>query len=211
MSEAEQLAAGAERGVSEREKDGKKLKVVRLSRSYSTSVEDLWDALTNKERIPRWFLPVEGELKVGGKYQLTGNAGGTITACRPPEFFSATWEYGPAVTWIEVSLAAEGGGARVTLEHLAEEEEHWKKYGPGAVGIGWDLGLMGLGKHLSTGASLKAEDENSWVMTQEGRRFVELASEAWTAADIASGRPAAEAYKAGARTTAFYTGQPEPA
>jgi uncharacterized protein YndB with AHSA1/START domain len=211
MDDAEKLAAEAERGVSERMKDGKKLKVVRIARTYPTSIEDAWDALTNKERIPRWFLPVEGDLKVGGKYQLTGNAGGTITACTPPKFFAATWEYGPAVTFVEVTIAKDGDGARVTLEHLAEEEEHWKKYGPGAVGIGWDLGMMGLGKHLSTGGSLKADEENAWVMTPDGRRFVELASEAWTAADVASGRKAEDARKAGARTTAFYTGQPEPA
>lgn len=211
MPDAEKLVAEAERGVSARIRDGKKLKVVRIARTYPTSVEDAWDALTNKERIPRWFLPIAGDLKIGGKYQFTGNAGGTITACTPPSFFAATWEYGPAVTFVEVTIAKDGDGARVVLEHLAEEEEHWKKYGPGAVGIGWDLGMMGLGKHVATGASLKADEENAWVMTEDGRRFVELASEAWTQADIATGRPEEEARKAGARTTAFYTGQPEPA
>ncbi|MEX0860310.1 MAG: SRPBCC domain-containing protein [Cucumibacter sp.] len=210
MTDVDELAGAAERAVTERLKDGKRLKVVRIARTYPTSVADAWDALTNRERIPRWFLPIAGDLKVGGKYQLTGNAGGTITDCTPPKFFAATWEYGPAITWIEVSIAKDGNGARVTLEHLAEEEEHWKKYGPGAVGIGWDLGFLGLGKHLTTGGSLNAEEENAWVMTPEGRRFVELASDAWTAADIGSGRPEADARKAGARTTAFYTGQPEP-
>ena len=67
-----------------------------LTRLYDTSVDDLWDALTSKERIPRWFLPVEGDLKLGGRYQLKGNAGGTITACTPPNHFAATWEFGGA-------------------------------------------------------------------------------------------------------------------
>jgi len=42
------------------EKDGKPASTVTLTRLYDTGVDDLWDALTNKERIPRWFLPVEG-------------------------------------------------------------------------------------------------------------------------------------------------------
>ena len=71
------------RSVRNFEKDGKAASAVTLSRRYDTSVDDLWDALTSKERIPRWFLPVEGDLQLGGKYQLKGNAGGTITACTP--------------------------------------------------------------------------------------------------------------------------------
>ena len=39
--------------------------------------------------------------------------------------------------------------ARVELEHIAHVEEHWEQFGPGAVGIGWDLGLVGLAIHLS--------------------------------------------------------------
>jgi uncharacterized protein YndB with AHSA1/START domain len=56
---------------------------------------------TNPERIPRWFLPVSGELKEGGRYQLEGNAGGTITRCDPPHGFDATWEMGSDMSWIE--------------------------------------------------------------------------------------------------------------
>ncbi|AXB46535.1 SRPBCC domain-containing protein [Amycolatopsis albispora] len=54
------------------------VRALRLTRTYDAEVEDVWDALTNEERIPRWFLPITGELKVGGKYQLEGNAGGEI-------------------------------------------------------------------------------------------------------------------------------------
>lgn len=69
-------------------------RTVTLSRTYQASVADLWDACTNPERIPRWFLPVSGELRLGGRYQLDGNAGGTIERCDPPNGFAATWEYG---------------------------------------------------------------------------------------------------------------------
>ena len=101
------------RAVRNFEKDGKPASAVTLTRLYDTSVDDLWDALTSRERIPRWFLPVEGDLQLGGKYQLKGNAGGTITACAPPRHFAATWEFGGATSWIDVALAAERDKARL--------------------------------------------------------------------------------------------------
>ena len=70
------------------------VRVVTVSRSYPAELADVWDACTNPERIPRWFLPVRGELKEGGRYELEGNAGGTITHCDPPHGFDATWEMG---------------------------------------------------------------------------------------------------------------------
>src|SRR5882757_5572460 len=50
------------RSVRNFEKDGKPASAVTLTRLYDTGVDDLWEALTSKERIPRWFLPVEGDL-----------------------------------------------------------------------------------------------------------------------------------------------------
>ena len=73
-------------------------------RSYGTTVEDLWDAVTNRERIPRWFLPVSGELQPGGRYQLEGNAGGVIMACEQLSHFTLTWEFGEDVSWMEGAL-----------------------------------------------------------------------------------------------------------
>ena len=31
---------------------------------------DLWEALTSAERIPRWFAPVSGDLRLGGRFQV---------------------------------------------------------------------------------------------------------------------------------------------
>ncbi len=59
-------------------------RTVTLSRRYDAALEEVWDACTNPERIPRWFLPVSGDLRLGGHYQLQCNAGGTIERCDPP-------------------------------------------------------------------------------------------------------------------------------
>jgi Activator of Hsp90 ATPase homolog 1-like protein len=50
-------------------------KVVALERTYPAQPEDVWDAITTPERVARWFLPVTGDLRLGGTYQLEGNAG----------------------------------------------------------------------------------------------------------------------------------------
>ena len=69
---------------------------VRLQREYNAPIDDVWDALTNPERIGRWFLPISGDFRLGGRYQFEGNAGGRIVACEQPHRLYVTWEYGPA-------------------------------------------------------------------------------------------------------------------
>ena len=63
------------RSVRNFEKDGKPASAVTLTRLYDTSVDDLWDALTSKERIARWFLPVEGDLAAWREVPAQGQCG----------------------------------------------------------------------------------------------------------------------------------------
>jgi uncharacterized protein YndB with AHSA1/START domain len=181
-----------------------------ISQDYAASVEDVWDACTNPERIPRWFLPVTGDLRLHGRYQLEGNAGGTIERCDPPKGFSATWEFGGQLSWIEVRLASEGEGrTRFELEHIAHvDDEMWDQFGPGAVGVGWDLGLIGLTLHLASGDAVDPEQVAAWTASDDGRAFVTLSSERWREANIAAGADAAAAGDAAERTTAAYTAAP---
>ena len=176
-----------------------------VSRVYDTPPDDLWDACTNPERIARWFLPVSGDLRPGGRFQVEGNASGTIERCEPPNSVDATWEFGGQTSWIELRLTPEpDGGTRFALEHIAHvDDEIWAQFGPGAVGVGWDLTLMGLGLHLETGGS--SEGATEWAASDEGRRFMTLSSEAWRVAAVDGGLDAEWAGAAAGRTTAFYT------
>jgi hypothetical protein len=36
-------------------------------------------------------MPISGDLRVGGRYRLEGNASGTIERWDPPRSFAATW------------------------------------------------------------------------------------------------------------------------
>jgi|SRR5579883_1749824 uncharacterized protein YndB with AHSA1/START domain len=216
MIDAFQQLNAVERSVGTRVLAAGEARVVTLSQVYDTTVQDLWDACTNPARIPRWFLPISGELHVGGRYQLEGQAGGVIERCDPPHSFAATWEFGSEVSWIEVSLSAEADGrTRLQLDHIAPlNAERWAEFGPGAVGVGWEGALLGLASYLSTGAAMDPQESAAWMASDEARRFYTLSSERWGEASIAAGTDAAAARAAAARTTAFYTGsepQPSPA
>ena len=160
-----------------------------ISQVYAAPAEDVWDACTNPARIPRWFVPVSGDLRAGGRYQIQGNASGTIERCDPPESFSATWEIGGQTSWIEVSLAAEPDGrTRLEIEHIAPPGDGtWAEFGPGAVGVGWDLILMGLATHLTSGAGLNPQDSAAWMASGSGREFITLSSRYWRDANLAAG------------------------
>ena len=148
--DVEHHLGAAERSVSSLEREGQPARAVVLSRRFPTGVADLWDAVTNGQRIPRWFLPVSGRLEAGGRYQLEGNAGGVITACERPSHFALTWEFGDDGSWVDVRLSDDGNHhARLTLTHTAHLSQHWAEYGPGAVGVGWELDLVGLAIHLA--------------------------------------------------------------
>ena len=196
-----------ERSVSSLERDGQPARAVTLSRSYATTVEDLWDAVTNGERIPRWFLPISGDLEPGGLYQLEGNAGGVITTCERLSHFALTWEFGEDVSWVEVRFSDVGAGhARLTLTHTSHFSEHWGEYGPGAAGVGWELGLMGLAIHLAQPTEPKP-DEVAFATSPDGKAFITGSSERWGQAAVAAGTELDAACEAARRTTAFYTGQ----
>jgi uncharacterized protein YndB with AHSA1/START domain len=186
---------------------------IRLRRTYDAPIDDVWDALTNPERINRWFLPISGDFRIGGRYQFEGNAGGEIVSCDRPNRLHVTWVYGePAspsdISEVELRLKPSGGErTEFVLEHTAiVPEEMWNEYGPGAVGVGWDGGLLGLALHLQGGS---IDDPIAWQTSDEGREWNTRSSEAWGAAHAAAGADP-EAVERGVRnSTLFYAPPPE--
>ena len=98
---------------------------------------------------------------------------------------------------------APDGGTTLTLEHTAVvPPEMWDQFGPGAVGVGWDGALLGLGLHLDGGATL---DPEAVLASPELRAFNVASSEAWGAAlAVADGLDADDVAARVAATTAFY-------
>lgn len=192
------------------ERDGAMTRIAVARREYPTNASDLWNALTDIERIPRWFLPVTGDLTVGGRYAFEGNASGTVQSCDAPRSFTITWEMMGAPSWVTVTLAPTASGTELELVHEAHvPEEFWGVYGPGAVGIGWDGALMGLGLHLASGVAVDAELAMTLPFTDEGRAFYRTAADGWTDAAIAAGEDPDAMRAAGEGAYAFYTTAPE--
>lgn len=180
-----------------------------ISQSYPTTADDLWEACTNAERLERWFAPVSGELRLGGRYQVEGNASGEVLACDPPRSYTVTWEFAGDSSRLSVFVAEEGDRARLTLEHAHTGEagaEFWTRFGPGATGVGWDLALLGLALLLTTGQR-RPDDPEAFGRKESVRQFIRDASAQWGAASANAGTPEVDATAAANRTTAFYLGE----
>jgi uncharacterized protein YndB with AHSA1/START domain len=196
------------RTLTRREPDG--AYVVTATRTYPTAIDDLWDAITTAERIPRWFLPVSGDLRLGGRYQLKGNASGEVVRCERPRDLGLTWEMQGQVSWVNVALTESAPDVTtLRLEHIAHvPDDMWSTFGPGAVGVGWDSALLGLDQLYATNGSVNPETAMAWLASDEGKRFLTESSDAWRLASIAFGTEPEQAAQAARRTTAAYMGEP---
>jgi uncharacterized protein YndB with AHSA1/START domain len=177
---------------------------LRLSRRYAHQPDEVWSALTQPERIERWLAPVTGDLVLGGHYQVEGNAGGEITDCDPPQSFAATWEFGGHISRIVVTLSpTEDGGTLLELvHHLPSAPDHWEEFGPGAVGIGWELALMGLGLHLTDPAATRPAPEDLPDLDE----FFSASGTAWGEAAVAGGADPEWAEASARRCVSAYAG-----
>lgn len=171
---------------------------VEIRRTYDADPADVWDACTNPERVARWFSPVTGDLRPGGRYSIDGNASGAITECDPPRRLALDWEFGDhALSWVTLELNPVGDRTELVLRHRQPRTEHWATYGPGATGVGWELAVLGLAMHLAGSAKPSAEFEAS----PEARQFVRRSATLWGEAHEAAGAPVSVATKS-ARATA---------
>lgn len=194
------------------ERDGEPMKAVVATQTYADPIADVWDALTTPERLARWFAPVSGDFRLGGRFQIEGNAEGEVLTCEEPHTLAITWEFNGGVSWVDVVLAEVDGGTRLTLTHTAPPiPGFWDTYGPGAVGIGWDLALLGLALHLpDPERDTRAEALATWEGGDDYRAFVDGTAASWAAAARTAGVDAEVAAGWEAATAAFYKGEEAP-
>ncbi|WP_188194645.1 SRPBCC domain-containing protein [Nonomuraea sp. SYSU D8015] len=186
---------------------------IELRRRYDAEIDDVWDAITNPERLQRWFKPVTGDLRLGGQFALDGGEHGEILRCEPPRLLKVSWLYGPdADAWpgtseVEVRLAAgPAGDTEFELIHAAVVGEPlFPIYGPGAGGVGWDLALLALGR-LLVGGVITGHEE--FEKSPEGREFGRRSAAAWGQAHLAAGGEPEHVAAAVEATTKFYVPDP---
>lgn len=137
-----------ERVVERRHAENGEIVVALIRRTYTAAIDDVWDALTNPERMPRWFLPITGDLRPGGTFQLEGNADGHIVECTPPEMLRVT--FGGPTSFLELRLTSDDDKTtRFELEHTVPIEIAQNGAGALFVGPGWDAGIVALDLHLN--------------------------------------------------------------
>lgn len=156
---------------------------VLFRRDYSAPIEDVWDALTDPDRMKRWFLPVSGDLRVGGKFQLEGNAGGEILVCEPPRLLKVT--FGAPNSLVELRLSADGDDDTILeLEHTVPIEMAGSGAGALYVGPGWDAAFMALDLFLDSRSDV---DPLAVPNSPQGREFSKQSVHTWSAVVETSG------------------------
>ena len=161
---------------------------VLLRRGYDAPIDDVWDAVTQPDRIKRWLMPISGELRVGGSFQLEGNAGGEILTCEPPRLLKVT--FGAPTSIVEVRLTPDGDGDTVLeLEHTVPIEIAQSGAGALYVGPGWDGALLGLGLFLRGEA---VGDPVAAANSPEAQEFSKQSVHAWADVVKDSGTATAE-------------------
>jgi uncharacterized protein YndB with AHSA1/START domain len=183
------IDTGTERAIGSRTIPAGEARTAVLRRRYDAEPTDVWSAITDPERLARWFLPVTGDLREGGTFDLAGNATGEIRRCRAPEHLALTWVYGDRpVDEVDVVLsAADGGGTVLELTHatalLAVDFDGREVSVLWGLGLGWEPALV-----LTLPLELRGEEITE--PAPDDPRLTAI-GEAWAALVEAEGLPGA--------------------
>jgi uncharacterized protein YndB with AHSA1/START domain len=120
---------------------------VTMQRLYAADGTDVWQAITDPDRVRRWFLPLTGDLREGGNFQLEGHAGGDILTCEPPRHLVVT--FGGESSIVDMTLSADDEQTLLQLTHSVPLELAGGVAGALYVGPGWDGALLGIALHLA--------------------------------------------------------------
>ena len=147
MIDIQSQIGAIEREVTRREGTAGEEVAVLIRRTYDSAIADVWEALTDPDRVKRWFMPLTGELRPGGNFQLEGNASGDILECEPPHRLKVT--FGGPTSLVELRLSAEADDrTSLELEHTVPIEMAQSGAGALYVGPGWDGGFVALDLYL---------------------------------------------------------------
>jgi uncharacterized protein YndB with AHSA1/START domain len=134
--------------------------IVRIEDRYDTGIGDLWAALTDPDRLARWYGQVEGDLRPGGEFRLYlesdgWDGTGRVEVCEPPRRLLVTtretdesWRKGrgapPFDDAIEATLTADGGQTTLVIEVQGVPLDKIAFYG-----AGWQIHAENLAAHLA--------------------------------------------------------------
>jgi uncharacterized protein YndB with AHSA1/START domain len=133
--------------------------VVRIEDRYDTDIDDLWSAITDPDRLARWFGEVDGELSQRGEFRLriadAGERTGQVETCEPPQRVVVTtretdesYRRGQGVppfdaVW-EIMLTADGDQTILVIEVKGMPLDKIAFYG-----AGWQIHAENLAAYLA--------------------------------------------------------------
>lgn len=131
--------------------------VITIEQHFETGIDELWSALTERERLARWYGKIEGELRVGVEFRARVYASewegfGRIEECEPPRRFRIVSKDPdePNEETMEVELRGDGGQTTlVVVQSNLPLELLW------AYGAGLQIHVEDLAAHI---AGRKATD-----------------------------------------------------
>jgi uncharacterized protein YndB with AHSA1/START domain len=144
-----------------RSEDGKG--IVRMEDRFDTDINDLWSALTDPDRLARWYAQVDGDLRQGGDFRaLVHGSGwegtGRIEACEPPQRLVVTTRELQAQhdTFLEATLTADGDHTVLVIEARGIPLDKLPFYG-----VGWQIHVEDLAAHIADGE--RGDAETRWA------------------------------------------------
>ena len=128
--------------------------VVRMQDRFDTSIDDVWSALTDRERLAVWYGTVEGEMRPGGEYRAHLHASGwegtgRIEAFDAPQYMRVVTTMDsdePNEGVLQVTLTRDGDGTQVTWEERGMPLDLLAAYGAGVQVHVEDLGAYLAGR-----------------------------------------------------------------
>jgi uncharacterized protein YndB with AHSA1/START domain len=123
---------------------------VRMTARFATDIDDLWSALTEPQRLVRWYGKVQGDLRESGEFTAFVFASewdghGRVDSCIRPQNLQVTqWEEEGAEHVISVELVADGDHTILMLVTRGMPVDLlW------AYGAGWHVHLEDLGAYIA--------------------------------------------------------------
>jgi len=99
-------------------------RAVRFERHYGATIDDVWAACTEPDRLARWFADVSGDFVEGGQAFIDFRDGDhteiVIRCCEPPRALELDWAFGEeAISVLSVELTEDADGTVLVLDHRA--------------------------------------------------------------------------------------------
>lgn len=170
--------------------------VLTFERRYRTSPDDLWSALTDPNRTPRWLGQIEGEPRAVGDVAIIrmdpadpdDAATVDVRLCERPRRLVVGWKWaGERASVVEATIRSEGEQSALTLTHRLDEAAETVAYGSG-----WEALLALLARDLGGAGDAAADAPERWTRMADGVLECEIVLEAppadvWAAIATAEG------------------------